>query len=1392
MSARYFNWKLAIVLVISLTVMCVGAFCLRQWRQTDRAERGLRLGSEAYQEHRWEDATDHLGAYLAVEQKDISVLLKYADAHLKIRPTKRSNVQQAEGAYRTILRLDEGNSEAATKLTELYLGIGSFGEAELIAGRYIAIAPDPELRRMLAIAMIGQRRFEEAATELRAIVKENPDQVLAYETLGQLFEQRPGDFEDEPIVLFDQAVKSNPSSALAYVVRADFHRRNENIPEAMADLKRAERYDLSDPNVRLRLARELIAMKRLDEAENHLEMVRKVDAKSQDLWQVWAGLALKSGSKERMQNVAEAGLAELVSQPWDFMPMAAELFILADRLDDANDCITALQQKGISRATVEFLKGLVAVESGRLLEAVKHWKESIKSGNKTTRIRLALASALSDLGDAKSAEQQLRTVISENPESLEGCLALARLLAEKGDWAGAFEHAAAAKKLSPDNASAALLQLRAQMNLLNVRASNLDNVDVGTWRDIQKQLSDLEKASETSAEIKHIRFTLALRQKKYTEAESLIAEMERSGLLKRRIAMDKAELLVAQNKMNQAIFELQDAIEQFPDDIKLVEYAGVLLDRQGDHERCEKVFQDAMQRTNETIAQRELGLMLARFYASWDQNDKEFEFLTELEKTLPEDIPVKRHLLRCEQTIKDPIMAQRLVDAIKHLEGESGWQWRYEQARILFAADDFEDRYARVVTILQENIAANPDDQASRILLARSYERAGALKLAISTFLEAVNRSPDDLRVIIPAVAALYKAQDYEQAEKILSRVSEQKLSHPILRDFQLQDHLRRGQLDQASDVLEEILSNDPNNRNAYLALALLKMQQQEYQEAGKFLDTLRQQDPNSLPVIAAQIQLFLSQNNPTDALRLSDEIVGRLNNASAYILRARTHASLGRYENARKDLDNAVRDEPNSVEVWVARSDFYRSREQHSEAVADIERALSLAPSDLGIQKRAVSLFLMSRNPALVRKGRAVLDKALESNPEDIDLQLYKARSLLIEGTETSVDEAERLLGKMTAQKPETSEAWLLLGEIAINQGQSDKAMNAALGGLAHRPTEKNLLLLKARAEAAGSPILAIPTLERLHNMDSEDVHVALLLARTYRRAGEHKKAQALLRKQLKIDHEPSRRQYAIEMAAVIYESGNKNRADKEFKVLLQAEPNDPAPLLEYVQLLKRDRLWDKMSREVISWYQEHKKHSGTAVSIAADLLAIDDIQARKAAEDIVRTILRDDPASTQAMVTLAILLQTTGRNAEAAIQYNRVLGGDPNNLIAINNLAWIMSEDQGRYAEALELAQRGLKISPDYFDLVDTRGIIYYRLGEFHDAIRDFNKCLEHVPGNTPQSIATRYYLAKALAELGQNEKALEQVDKALDLQHDIGGLSKADLRDARLLLKKLKEGS
>ena len=1392
MSVRYFNWKLAIVLIIGLAVLCVGAFEVRQFRRANRADQGLELGNEAYEEGRWAEAATNLGRYLAVKQDDTSVLLKYAESQLNIRPAKRSYVQQAVGAYRTILRLDKRNSESAKKLTEIYLGIGSFGEAELIARKQIEGVPDGEIHRMLALALAGQRKFKEAAAELKIIVQEHPDQILAYEVLGQLAEQRLEDIGGAPETWFDQAVEKNQSSALAYIVRAGFYRRNENVSEALADLGKAEQLDMSDPLIRLRLAKELVDTGLLDRAEEHLSVVREDAGQDQDLWRTWAMLAFRSRSQEKMLKVAEAGLKELSSQPWDFMPLATELFVLSGKLEDANDCISKLHAMDVGPATVAFLRGLVAAEQGQLSQAVKHWRQSMESGNKSPRIQLALASAWARLGNTQSAIQQLRSVVSESPDYFEGRLALAKLLVRTGNWTEALDQAAAAMRLSPEDADASLLHIHAQIQLIRTSPSERGQVDIRTWRDMRKRLSGLEESGEATDKVKRMQFQLAMQQEKLADAEKLLAQLKQTGLAQTEVARAEAELLAAQGKEDLAILKLYAAIEDLPDDVELVNYVAILLDRQGDREKCEKIVKEALARVTDPVAQRRLGLLIARFYVSWEQKEKAYPVLVALAQKLPGDIPIKRWLLLCEQTMEDPEDAQRVVDEIKSLEGESGWQWRYEQARVWFAAEDFKDNYARTVSLLQENLAANPDDQASRVFLARSYEKAGALQLAISTYLEALNRTPDDLRVIIPAVAALYGAKEYGQAEQILNRVSRQKLSHPLLSELALQDHLRRGELDSASVVLQDILSNDPNNQNAYLSLALLKMQQNDFEESAELLNTLKEQDPNSLAVAAAQIQLSVRQGNPTEAMRLSDQAVDNLGNAFAYILRARTHATSGRAEKAWEDLEHAASIEADNVDVWIARSDFNRAAGRQVEAIADIRRARSLVPDDLDIQKRAILLFLASRENGIQGEGKSLLEEALESNPEDVTLRLYKARSMLIEGTAPAIESAEQILREIADDRPETSQAWVLLGEIAIKQGQADKAMNAALGGLAYRPTDKTLLLLKARAEAARSPVLAVPTLESLHNMDMNDVGAAMLLANTYMKVGESKKALTLLKRQLTTSNASNRRRYQIALAVATYKNGNRQRAENEFDSLLSAEPNDPTPLLELVQLLKDDRLWSSVNQKVLNWRREHLEDTDTAVAIARGLQSVGDAQAKKVAEDILRTILRDDSGCTQAMAALAILLQTTARTSESAILYERLLGLEPDNVIAINNLAWIMSEEQGKHQEALELAQRGLKIAPDYFDLVDTRGVVYYRLGEFEKAAEDFSRCISSGPNTTPASVATRFYLARALTELGEKGQAITHLKQALELQDRIGGLSRADLLDAQRLLKQLQGGS
>ena len=121
MAKKRFNWKLMLVLIIAVTAFGITAYALRKYRQKRLAYNGLEKGNEAYAQSNWRQAARNLGKYLTVVPNDTNVLVKYAEAQLKMRPFKKSNIQQAITAYRNILRLQKDNCSAAKRLIDLYL-----------------------------------------------------------------------------------------------------------------------------------------------------------------------------------------------------------------------------------------------------------------------------------------------------------------------------------------------------------------------------------------------------------------------------------------------------------------------------------------------------------------------------------------------------------------------------------------------------------------------------------------------------------------------------------------------------------------------------------------------------------------------------------------------------------------------------------------------------------------------------------------------------------------------------------------------------------------------------------------------------------------------------------------------------------------------------------------------------------------------------------------------------------------------------------------------------------------------------------------------------------------------------------------------------------------------
>jgi tetratricopeptide (TPR) repeat protein len=246
-----------------------------------------------------------------------------------------------------------------------------------------------------------------------------------------------------------------------------------------------------------------------------------------------------------------------------------------------------------------------------------------------------------------------------------------------------------------------------------------------------------------------------------------------------------------------------------------------------------------------------------------------------------------------------------------------------------------------------------------------------------------------------------------------------------------------------------------------------------------------------------------------------------------------------------------------------------------------------------------------------------------------------------------------------------------------------------------------------------------------------------------------------------------------------------------QEFDRLYESYPRDGQIVLAECSALGEVPAIDILEDRIRKWSERNPDDTASRLIIAARLASSANGEVRDLSAALLRDILRLDPHCLKAKQVLAMLLQSTGHTAEAVQIYGQILEVEKDNLVVINNLAWILCEGERRYKQALELAAKGLEKSPDYVDLIDTCGVIYYRMGEHEKAARNFQKVIKMYPDNSPALVASRFHLARALAALGEGEGAIENLKISLNMHYKVGGLSLSEVAEADSLGSALMEG-
>jgi Flp pilus assembly protein TadD len=123
------------------------------------------------------------------------------------------------------------------------------------------------------------------------------------------------------------------------------------------------------------------------------------------------------------------------------------------------------------------------------------------------------------------------------------------------------------------------------------------------------------------------------------------------------------------------------------------------------------------------------------------------------------------------------------------------------------------------------------------------------------------------------------------------------------------------------------------------------------------------------------------------------------------------------------------------------------------------------------------------------------------------------------------------------------------------------------------------------------------------------------------------------------------------------------------------------------------------------------------------------------------------------------------------ANAQYERVLAQEPENFVALNNLAWNYLTDGDARAEGL--ARRAYDLRPDSSAVVDTLGWILVKKGSLEEGIAMLRSALEL--GDARPEI--RFHLAAGLVAAGQTEEAKTILQEILATEDEFSSRQEAE---------------
>jgi len=197
-------------------------------------------------------------------------------------------------------------------------------------------------------------------------------------------------------------------------------------------------------------------------------------------------------------------------------------------------------------------------------------------------------------------------------------------------------------------------------------------------------------------------------------------------------------------------------------------------------------------------------------------------------------------------------------------------------------------------------------------------------------------------------------------------------------------------------------------------------------------------------------------------------------------------------------------------------------------------------------------------------------------------------------------------------------------------------------------------------------------------------------------------------------------------------------------------------------------------------------RQYPGVAESVLRLVLRAETLVATGGDRDVARVALEEATNTAPNIVPfelqLGLLYEQGGQYDRAAERYQRVLDVQPNNAVALNNLAYAIAVRRKSPAEALPLAKRAVAAAPNDGTVLDTLAWVQHLLGDDATAATQIVQATRRAPGNA------EVHLHAAIIYAATGARAVAEIELKEALRLAPAFETREDVRDVRTAIAKL----